>query len=108
GRLGNPILEWEKQKQLNIGLDLAVLDSRITMAAEYFLINNEDLLMQRSLSSTTGYSNTIANVGALENKGVELTLTADVIRSNTFSWTLSGNISSAVNKITRLYGDVDA
>lgn len=108
GRLGNPVLEWEKQKQLNIGLDLAVLNSRITMAAEYFLINNEDLLMQRSLSSTTGYSNTIANVGALENKGVELTLTADVIRSNTFSWTLSGNISSAVNKITRLYGDVDA
>jgi hypothetical protein len=106
--LGNQDLRWEKQKQLNIGLDLAVLSNRIRFTFDYFTINNEDLLMQRTLSTTTGFSNVISNVGALENKGVEFTVSAELINTNGFVWSIAGNISSAKNKITKLYGDVNA
>ncbi len=108
GRLGNPALVWEKQKQLNIGLDLVLMDNRVNLTLDYFTIDNEDLLMQRTLSLTTGFSSVISNIGALENKGVELGAVVDVVKGGPFTWSVSGNISSARNKITKLYGDVPA
>ncbi len=108
GRLGNTTLVWEKQKQLNLGLDLVLMDNRVNLTVDYFTIDNEDLLMQRTLSYTTGFSNVISNIGALENKGIELGVVADVVKSGPFTWSVSGNISSARNKITKLYGDVPA
>lgn len=108
GRLGNPNLVWEKQKQLNLGLDVGLLANKINLTVDYFTIRNEDLLMQRSLSYTTGFTNIIANVGAMENKGIEISLSAKILNTQDFSWSVAGNISSAKNKITRLYGDVTA
>jgi TonB-linked SusC/RagA family outer membrane protein len=108
GRLGNPNLRWEKQKQLNLGVDLGVMDNRITMSADYFIIHNDDLLMQRTLSSTTGFSNRIDNVGSLLNKGAEVNINAQIIRAQDLQWSLSANISSYRNRITKLYGNVDA
>lgn len=108
GRLGNSSLVWEKQKQLNLGVDLTLLSSRINLTVDYFTINNEDLLMQRTLSTTTGFNNIISNVGALENKGVEVAVNARIIEKGDFTWSVSGNISSAKNKVTKLYGDVTA
>ncbi|MBE7177339.1 MAG: TonB-dependent receptor [Mucilaginibacter polytrichastri] len=108
GRLGNPDLRWEKQKQLNLGLDVAFLKGRISLAADYFIIHNDDLLMQRTLSTTTGFTNRIDNVGALLNKGAELQVNARILQKEDFNWDLGFNISSYRNKITRLYGNVDA
>jgi TonB-linked SusC/RagA family outer membrane protein len=108
GRLGNPNLKWEKQKQLNLGVDVGVLNNRLTVSADYFIIHNDDLLMQRSLSTTTGFSNTIDNVGSLLNKGAELNINAKLIDHKDIQWNFSLNISSYKNKITKLYGDVDA
>ena len=108
GRLGNSNLVWEKQKQLNLGVDLSVLHNRLNFTADYYIINNEDLLMQRTLSSTTGFNNTIANVGALRNKGMEYALSAVVVNQGGFVWNVSANLSADRNKITKLYGDVDA
>ncbi|MBE9583214.1 TonB-dependent receptor [Mucilaginibacter sp. JRF] len=108
GRLGNPSLRWEKQKQLNVGVDLGILDNRITLNADYFIIHNDDLLMQRTLSATTGFTNRIDNVGSLLNKGLELNLNAQIINQKDLQWSFSANISSYRNRITKLYGNVDA
>lgn len=108
GRLGNPDLRWEKQKQLNVGVDVAALNSRLSLTADYYYIKNTDLLMQRSLSPISGYGNMIDNVGELENKGFELTVNGRIIDSKDFKWNVAGNISFNKNKITKLYGDVDA
>ncbi|RZL19857.1 MAG: TonB-dependent receptor, partial [Pedobacter sp.] len=108
GRLGNPDLVWEKQKQLNLGLDVGLLKNRLIINADYFVIHNDDLLMERTLSTTTGFRNTIANVGSLLNKGAELNVTARVIEKQDLQWSVSLNISSYKNKITKLYGSVDA
>jgi TonB-linked SusC/RagA family outer membrane protein len=107
GRLGNKNLVWEKQKQLNLGVDVAILQNRLTLSADYFTIHNDDLLMQRTLSTTSGFSNTIDNVGSLLNKGAELNLTARLIDKEDFQWSFGLNISSYKNKITKLYGSVD-
>ena len=103
GRLGNPDLTWEKQKQVNAGFDVSFLNNRISLTGDYFFIKNTDLLMQMALSPTTGFENKIANVGELENQGVEFTVNAVPIETSDFSWSISANISHDKNKITKLY-----
>ncbi|RBQ11890.1 SusC/RagA family TonB-linked outer membrane protein [Pedobacter miscanthi] len=108
GRLGNPDLVWEKQKQLNLGLDIAILDNRLTFNADYFLIHNNDLLMRRTLSTTSGFNNTIANVGSLLNKGFDFNINGVILKGDDLKWNLGANISAYKSKITKLYGNVDA
>ncbi|WP_219223444.1 SusC/RagA family TonB-linked outer membrane protein [Pedobacter antarcticus] len=108
GRLGNERLRWEKQKQFNFGIDLGVLEDRFTLSADYFVINNSNLLMQRTLSTTTGFTNTIDNVGSLRNQGIEFNLNAQIISKTDLQWNFSANVSTYKNKITKLYGNVDA
>lgn len=105
-RLGNSRLAWERQKQLNLGIDLTFLNSVINVSVDYFTINNEDLLLARTLSPSSGFDDVISNVGAMQNQGLEVSINARVIRKKDFVWSLSGNISSATNKVTKLYGDV--
>ncbi|HEY9046848.1 MAG TPA: TonB-dependent receptor [Ohtaekwangia sp.] len=108
GRLGNPNLSWEKQSQTNLGLDLGFLSNRLNVTLDYFDIVNDNLLLQRDLSTTASFSNTIVNGGTLTNKGVELSVNAKIINQGNFRWSVSANASSARNRITKLYGDVQA
>jgi hypothetical protein len=108
GRLGNPNLAWEKQKQLNLGVDVGLVANRINLTVDYFTINNTGLLLQRGLSSTTGFNNIISNVGEMTNKGIEVNVSAKVLSTEKFQWSVAGNISTAKNKVTKLYGDVTA
>lgn len=106
GRYGNPYLRWEKQKQLNLGLDAGFLSDRLNMSFDVFQIENEDLLMERSTAPSSGYLRKIDNVGALENKGVEFMINAIPVQHGSFSWELTFNIAADRNKISRLYDDV--
>ena len=108
GRQGNPNLRWERQKQLNIGVDFGILNDRVTFSADYFHIENSGLLMKQTLSPTSGFNYTINNVGTMTNKGLEFAVNAQVLDVNDFRWSVSANLSSARNKITKLYGDVNA
>lgn len=108
GVRGTPNLTWEKQDQFNIGLDLALFDNRLSVTADYFDIVNSNLLMRRTLSTITGYSSAIENIGEMSNRGIELTVNATLIDNEDFNWNVSANFSKDKNKITRLYQDVDA
>ena len=108
GLRGTSALTWEKQSQMNIGLDLGVLDNRIQMTAEYFNIVNSNLLMRRTLSTLTGYGSAIENIGEMTNKGFEFSLNAAVIDQDDFKWDVAANISFDKNEVTQLYGDIDA
>ena len=107
GRLGNPDLQWEKQKQLNVGLDFASGNNRLSVTVDYFNTTNDNLLMERTLSTVSGFKNMIDNVGTMVNKGVEFSANYKILKENDLSWDISGNISSAKNKITKLYGGAD-
>jgi TonB-linked SusC/RagA family outer membrane protein len=108
GRLGNPNLHWERQKQLNLGVDLGLFQNRLSITADYFNINNDDLLMVRTLSTTTGFTNTVSNVGALNNKGIEFTVGAALVQKKDLQWNLNLTLSRDNNKIKKLYGDTKA
>ena len=108
GRRGTEDVSWEEQKQLNIGVDMAFLNNRLRASIDAFYIKNDDLLMKRSLPQTSGFKEAIENIGAIENKGIELSLSATLVQTKDFQWTLSGNISADKNKVTRLFEDVDA
>jgi hypothetical protein len=107
GRRGTPYITWEKQKQTNFGLDMMFLDSRLRLSVDGFLINNEDLLMKRSLPGSSGYTNTWQNIASVKNKGIEFSLGADIIKNKDLAWTVSGNISFDKNNIDQLYDEVD-
>ncbi len=103
GRQGNPDITWEKQNQFNVGVDASILNDRLSFSADYFYTINSDLLMQMSLSQTTGFNNRIANVAKLENQGVELSINAKLLQRGDWTWNFSANISHDKNKVKELY-----
>lgn len=107
GLRGNPNITWEKQKQSNLGIDMGFFKSRLNITADLFNINNDNLLLKRSLASTTGYNQQWENIGSVNNKGIEFSVNGDVIRSKDFNWNIGGNISFDRNKVTKLYGDAN-
>jgi TonB-linked SusC/RagA family outer membrane protein len=105
GRRGNPAITWEKQKQANLGIDMAFFNSRLTFTADAFYINNDNLLLDRALATTTGYSKEWQNIGRINNKGIELSLSGQAIKSDSWNLSLSGNISFDRNTVKKLYGN---
>jgi len=99
--VGNPILTWEGQSTLDIGIDFFVFN-RIRATVNYFNRKNNDLLLNRPLSETTGFSGNLQNVGDMLNKGVEIEANAQIVKSNDFNWDLGFNITLMKNEVTRL------
>ena len=106
--MANPSLGWEKTNQLNIGLDFSLVKSRINGSIDIYKSWTSDLLMKKTIPSTTGYTSTWANVGKTENKGIDITLNTVNIKIKDFTWTSDLTFSAFRNKITELSnGKVD-
>ena len=105
--LENPDLRWEKITTANLGVDFAFFDNRINGSVEIYKKKTDDLLLTQPLQTNTGFANFTSNVGKLENKGIELTLGADVIsakRSGDFNWNVNFVFAYNKQKVTQLYG----
>lgn len=94
-------LKWETTQQFDVGLDLGFWQDRIVFGADYYHKKTKDLLSTVRLPSSFGYSTTIDNIGSIENKGVELSVDAQIIASE-FRWNVNGNISFNRNKVLSL------
>lgn len=84
--LGNEDLKWETSKQLNVGLDLGLFDNRLQLILDYYNKTTTDLLFQKQVPYTTGYSTTWTNLGKIRNKGFEVTLSSRNIDHKDFQW----------------------
>lgn len=104
-QLPNPNLTWEKSKQTDIGLDFGFLYDRITGTIDVYNKQTSSLLYGVNVSSTTGFSSVTGNVGGLQNKGIEIALSGDVIRKKDLTWTVGASYSYVKNKVTELYSD---
>lgn len=102
-QLPNPNLKWETTAQINAGLDLAVLDERISLTLDYYHNRTKDLLFNRPVSMTSGFYSITTNIGELENRGIELSLTTINVQTEAFKWDSRLNISRNRNKILSLY-----
>ena len=97
-KYGNPNLKWEETKQTNFGLDLSFLDGRIYFTGDYYIKKTHDLLADQKLPYTTGYDNIRVNLASLENRGLELSVTAVPVQTRAFSWTTTVNWWKNKNK----------
>lgn len=101
----NPDLKWEQTSQFNGGLDYTILDGRIRGSFDYYRKETTDLLLRIPVPSPTAVSTQLANVGSVENKGIELEISADIITKDDFTWTSSFNYSKNKNKVLSLSND---
>lgn len=93
----NPDLKWEENREWNIGLDFSILNNRITGSVDYYDKTTDDLLAQYSVPVPPNRHGSIfANAGEISNKGLEVNLNANVVKTNDFSWKTS--VSYAHNK----------
>lgn len=104
----NPDLSWEESSIFNVGLDFRLFD-RISGTVEYYDRKTYDLLLFVPLSSTAGITSQLRNVGEMENKGFEISLSADVFdpRTSPVLWNLDFNISFNRNQILKLVDGED-
>ncbi len=103
--LPNVNLKHETITTFNIGLDFSVFNRIITGNLEYYDSRTKDLLLRRGVPSITGYQYTYFNAGELKNSGLELSLTANIINTEDFKWTVSTNWSNNKNELIELYND---
>lgn len=95
--------KWEQTATSNIAIDYGLYDNRISGSIEYYFKKTTDLLNQITQPAFTNFSNTIvANVGSMENKGVEFSINVQPIRSKDLVWDISFNATYNQNRITRL------
>lgn len=100
--LPNPDLTWEISNSFNIGVDFALFSNRLRGAIEYYRRGSDQLLMSvpRPLSSAVSFE--YRNVGSMYNRGWEFTLAADIVKNTDFRWTLTNNLSTFKNVITKM------
>lgn len=99
---GNPEITWEKNKNFNAGVEISLLDDRISLDVEYFQKKTNDLLYMRPLPLSQGFASMPENIGDMQNKGFEVTLNADVIRTEDVRLNLFANATNVKNKILKL------
>jgi len=105
--VGNPLLTWELNKQVDAGVDFVLLDNRLGGTVEWYRKKSEDLLFDVPLSRTSGFTSAKDNIGTMENKGWEIALHGSPVSTKDFRWDLNVNISLNRNKVTSLPGGND-
>lgn len=98
---GNVDVTWEKADQYDIGFDLSFLKGRINTMVDLYQKNTTDLLYDMPMHATTGRTNTLTNIGSMQNRGIEFTLNTH-FNINKVDWLTQFNIAHNSNKITRL------
>ncbi len=102
-RIANPDLKWETTEQINVGLDMGFFDNRLSVSLDYFQKNTFDMLFNKPIPASTGYTSIMQNVGNIRNRGFELTLDSRNF-VGAFTWNTSLNLSTLKNKVTDLSG----
>ena len=100
--LANPDLKWEKTKQTDIGFELRMLNNRISLEADYYYKLTSDLLLNKPIPTSTGFTGVLSNIGSMSNRGVDLALTTKNILRPDFNWTTSIVASYNKNKVVSL------
>lgn len=107
GAPDNPDLKWETTEQYDFGLDFGVLNNRVQFTMDYYYKKTTDLLAQVDLPSSVGFSSITQNIGEMENKGIEISVDANIINSNNISWDASFQFSRNRNKVLKLNNGAD-
>ncbi|MBP1639891.1 MAG: TonB-dependent receptor plug [Bacteroidetes bacterium] len=101
-------LSWETSYTVNLGVDFGLFNQRIRGSVEYFNRDSKDLLQDVPISTVTGFSSTLRNFGQINNKGLEVELTGDILRNyHGWNWSAGINASFIKSTVTKLYNGAD-
>jgi len=102
--ISNSQLGWEKLKEVNLGFDLSLLKGKFGMAADFYNRTSSDLLLDLPVPSVTGFSTALVNRGVVENKGFELEVFANPLKSKTIKWRTSALLTHNQNTLVDFAG----
>ena len=102
-QIANPDLSWETTSQADVGVDVGFLNDRITLTADAYLKRTKDLLLNVTVPSTSGFSSAIKNLGKVENKGIELSISSRNL-VGAFKWNTDFNFALNRNKVLDIGG----
>lgn len=103
---GNPDLTWETSHAINAGVDFSLWQSKLSGTVEYFSRKTSDMLYNKPVAPSNGYSSIPMNIGSMRNQGVEIELFYTPVRTKDITWTLNFNGTFIKNKIIALHPDL--
>jgi len=103
-RMANPDLKWERTTSYNAGIDFGMLNNRLSGSIDVYMKSTADLLILRALPTVIGFDNVLSNLGEVQNRGFELSLTSTNISHKNLVWRTTVNFWLNRNKIKHLYG----
>ena len=105
GAMGNAGLKWESTYQWDLGIDLSMFKERVSMVIDLYHKDTRDLLLLTDAPRTTGYPSIMKNIGRVQNKGLEFTLSTINVKTRNFEWSSNFNIAFNRNKVAELDND---
>src|SRR5690606_3773897 len=103
----NPRLKPEKTKSYEAGLEMRFFSNRLNFDVAYYKTNSIDQIFGVPVSRATGYEEKILNAGEIENKGVEVSVSGNPVKTDSFNWTASINWTKNENKVLALEEGID-
>ncbi len=100
--LANSNVKPERQQELEFGIDLGFFNSRLNITTNIYTKKVDDLLINRFIAPTNGFSSLLDNFGSLENKGYELVVTGKPVQNKNFNWTVTGIYNHNRNKAVKI------
>ena len=102
GGLGNNSLKWETTRSYDAGLDIGLMDQRLTITADVYLKKTNDLLRLKTIAPSAGYDQQWINDGSIDNKGFELGINANVLKRDELDWTVGGTFTLNRNEVVSM------
>ncbi len=102
--LGNNDLRWERTIGLNLGIDFSLFNYRTTGSIDMYNNNTNDLLFNVNIPNATGFGQIATNLGQINNKGIEISITQRILSQGDLTWSATGNFSTNRNRIVSLTG----
>lgn len=106
--IANPDLRWETTDQFNAGLDMGFFKGRLSFSLDFYNKLTRDLLQQKQIARSSGFSTMWVNQGTINNRGVEFSFNAVPVKTREFEWSIGGNISVNRNRITAIGQDLQS
>lgn len=106
-RIANPDLKWETTTQIDVGIDFAILDRRVSGTIEWYQKNTTDMLLNLPVPTSSGFTSKRVNIGEMRNQGLEFGLSTYNVSTRNFTWSSDLNFYTLKNEVIDL-GGIDA
>lgn len=102
--LSNNTLGWETTTGIDVGIDFAFFNSRLTGSVDYYNNNTKDILYAVNIPYSTGFTSIFTNIGKFANQGLDISLTGQIVKNQNFKWESSVNFSRNRDEIVSILG----